>query len=225
MRAKPILSLTLLAARSACRAWHASPALGRMTLQSSLGQPLSAQIELTSRHARRPGLRLPRASRIRRCTARTVSPIRACSRAPACTVERLPNGGAVLKVTTSSSVVEPYLDLLVEVNWASGRVVRAYTFLLDPPGMPAAGSGRSRNASRAPVPRAARACADAAAARPQHRQVASGGAARRVRQQLQRPARRHAVADRRRMQTAERRRSNRCWSRSTTAIRTLSTAT
>jgi pilus assembly protein FimV len=40
----------------------------------------------------------------------------------------------VLKVTTAASVAEPYLDLLVEVNWASGRVVRAYTFLLDPPG-------------------------------------------------------------------------------------------
>jgi pilus assembly protein FimV len=54
------------------------------------------------------------------------------------TIDRLPNGGAVLKVTTPTSVSEPYLDLLVEINWASGRVVRAYTFLLDPPGMPAA---------------------------------------------------------------------------------------
>ena len=31
---------------------------------------------------------------------------------------------------------EPYLDLMVEVNWSSGRVVRDYTFLLDPPGAP-----------------------------------------------------------------------------------------
>ena len=30
---------------------------------------------------------------------------------------------------------EPYLDLMVEVNWASGRLVREYTFLLDPPGV------------------------------------------------------------------------------------------
>ena len=29
---------------------------------------------------------------------------------------------------------EPFLDLMVELNWAAGRVVREYTFLLDPPG-------------------------------------------------------------------------------------------
>jgi pilus assembly protein FimV len=49
-------------------------------------------------------------------------------------VERRPDGRAVLKVTSPTPVNEPYLDLMVEVNWASGRVVREYTFLLDPPG-------------------------------------------------------------------------------------------
>ena len=48
MRAKPILSLTLLAAALALPGTAASVGLGKMTLQSSLGQPLSAQIELTS---------------------------------------------------------------------------------------------------------------------------------------------------------------------------------
>ena len=45
MRAKPILSLTLLAAALALPGTAASVGLGKMTLQSSLGQPLSAQIE------------------------------------------------------------------------------------------------------------------------------------------------------------------------------------
>src|SRR5665213_692403 len=36
---------------------------------------------------------------------------------------------------TVDSALEPYLDLIVEVNWASGRVVRDYTLLLDPPGI------------------------------------------------------------------------------------------
>jgi pilus assembly protein FimV len=73
-------------------------------------------------------------------------------------------------------VSEPYLDLLVEVNWASGRVVRAYTFLLDPPGMPAAAAvepvtpARAGTASAAapsgatPTPRTGGGPADAASA-------------------------------------------------------------
>ncbi len=37
-------------------------------------------------------------------------------------------------MSTPQAVNEPYLDMIVELNWASGRVVRDYTFLLDPPG-------------------------------------------------------------------------------------------
>ena len=137
MRAKPILSLTLLAAALALPGTAAPVGLGKMTLQSSLGQPLSAQIELTSvtnEDLSTVTARIADSSLYRQNSLTYQSVL---SRARVA-VERRPNGEAVLKVTTSSSVVEPYLDLLVEVNWASGRVVRAYTFLLDPPGMPAA---------------------------------------------------------------------------------------
>jgi pilus assembly protein FimV len=137
MRAKPIFSLTLLAAALALPGTAASVGLGKMTLQSALGQPLSAQIELTSVVKEDLGsvtARIADASLYRQNNLAYQSVL---SRARVA-IERLPNGDAYLKVTTNSSVVEPYLDLLVEVNWASGRVVRAYTFLLDPPGMAAA---------------------------------------------------------------------------------------
>jgi pilus assembly protein FimV len=52
-------------------------------------------------------------------------------------VEKKPNGKAVLKVTSSRPVNDPFIDMLVELNWASGRLVREYTMLLDPPGMAA----------------------------------------------------------------------------------------
>src|SRR6186997_2393727 len=137
MRAKPILSLTLLAAALGLPGMAASVGLGRMTLQSSLGQPLSAQIELTSVTNEDLGSLSARVadSSLYRQNGLTYQGVLSRARVQ---VERLPNGGAVLRVTTPSGVVEPYLDLLVEVNWASGRVVRGYTFLLDPPGMPAA---------------------------------------------------------------------------------------
>jgi len=136
MRAKPILSLTLLAAALGLPGIAASVGLGRMTVQSSLGQPLSAQIELTSLTNEDLSSLTARVadSSLYRQNGLTYQGVLSRARVA---VERLPNGGAVLRLSTPVGVSEPYLDLLVEVNWASGRVVRAYTFLLDPPGTPA----------------------------------------------------------------------------------------
>ena len=39
----------------------------------------------------------------------------------------------VLKVKSQESVTEPFVTLLVDVNWGRGRLVREYTLLLDPP--------------------------------------------------------------------------------------------
>ncbi|WP_346285908.1 FimV/HubP family polar landmark protein [Zoogloea sp.] len=48
-------------------------------------------------------------------------------------------GGAVVRVTSERPVNEPFVDMLVELNWAAGRLIREYTFLLDPPDV---GGGR-----------------------------------------------------------------------------------
>ncbi|WP_246335960.1 FimV/HubP family polar landmark protein [Azomonas macrocytogenes] len=44
-----------------------------------------------------------------------------------------PNGQQVIRVTSSKAVRELYMNLLVEVLWPSGRLMREYTLLLDPP--------------------------------------------------------------------------------------------
>jgi len=176
MRAKPILSLTLLAAALGLPGMAASVGLGRMTLQSSLGQPLSAQIELTSVTNEDLGSLSARVadSSLYRQNGLTYQGVLSRARVQ---VERLPNGGAVLRVTTPSGVVEPYLDLLVEVNWASGRVVRGYTFLLDPPGMPAAPAVEPVTPARvgAAAPPAAVPSPSGAAATPSRGGSAGGG--------------------------------------------------
>ena len=137
MRPKPILSLTLLAAALAMPGIAASVGLGKLTLQSALGQPLSAQIELTGVTPEELGSVTARIADASLYRQNNLAYQGVLSRARV-TMERLPNGEPILRVTTPANVLEPYLDMLVEVNWASGRVVRAYTFLLDPPGMPAA---------------------------------------------------------------------------------------
>jgi pilus assembly protein FimV len=42
-------------------------------------------------------------------------------------------GVTVVRVTTSERVREPFLNFIVEVNWPSGRLLREYTVLVDPP--------------------------------------------------------------------------------------------
>ncbi len=48
-------------------------------------------------------------------------------------VEQSPNGEYYIKLSSREAIREPFLDFLLEVKWRSGRVLREYTLLLDPP--------------------------------------------------------------------------------------------
>ncbi|MGH8217978.1 MAG: type IV pilus assembly protein FimV, partial [Steroidobacteraceae bacterium] len=64
-------------------------------------------------------------------------------------------GGDVLQLRSSEPVTEPFLTLLVELDWDRGHFVREYTVLLDPP-LYAPNSGRvAREAVQAPTSGAA----------------------------------------------------------------------
>jgi pilus assembly protein FimV len=107
--------------------------LGKLSVTSALGQPLAAEIELfAADKAELASLSASLASDQAFRDARVdFAPILSSLRF---TVVKKPNGKAVLKVTSSRPVNDPFLDMLVELNWASGRLVREYTMLLDPPG-------------------------------------------------------------------------------------------
>ncbi|RFC40912.1 MAG: pilus assembly protein FimV [Candidatus Nitrotoga sp. CP45] len=49
-------------------------------------------------------------------------------------IETNANGEPYIKVTSVQPINEPFVNLLVELTWSSGRLLREYTFLLDPPG-------------------------------------------------------------------------------------------
>ena len=44
------------------------------------------------------------------------------------------NGESYIKLTSTQPVNEPFVSLLVELSWSSGKLLREYTFLLDPAG-------------------------------------------------------------------------------------------
>ena len=108
--------------------------LGKMSVNSALGQPLAAEIELfAADKAELESLSASLASdQAFRDANVEFSPVLSSLRF---SVEKKPNGKSVLKVTSNRPVNDPFVDMLIELNWASGRLVREYTMLLDPPGM------------------------------------------------------------------------------------------
>ena len=102
-------------------------------MSSSLGQPLSAEIELVSLQ---PGEFEVLVARVASPEAYTDARIEYSPllRQLRFAVERKADGKPVLKITSGAAINEPFLDVLVEVVWPSGRLVREYPILLDPPG-------------------------------------------------------------------------------------------
>ncbi len=109
--------------------------LGRLTVQSALGEPLRAEIDVTSMTPEEAGtlsLRVapPEAYRAAGVDYNAVLP------GAQVQLLRRADGRPFVRVTSDRAVVEPFLDVILEVNWASGRLVRDFTLLLDPPGTP-----------------------------------------------------------------------------------------
>lgn len=124
--------VALLLASLSCVAGAAG--LGRLNVLSSMGQPLVAEIELVSVTKEELGSLSARIASPDTFRAANLqyNPSLAGARL---TIERRPNGLHYLKLTSSRAVSEPFIDLLVELTWASGRLSREYTALLDPPGV------------------------------------------------------------------------------------------
>ncbi len=133
MRIKPYITSGLLAGVLALPIAALALGLGKLTVQSGLGQPLSASIELTA--AQKDELDSLRARIADPSVYRdnSVQYPGALARARV-SLEQGPNNIPYLKITSAQAVNDPYLDLIIELSWATGRVVRDYTFLLDPPG-------------------------------------------------------------------------------------------
>ncbi|MBI5753457.1 MAG: hypothetical protein HZA59_15130 [Hydrogenophilales bacterium] len=107
--------------------------LGKLKVISALGQPLRAEIDLIS---------VPK-DEIDLVTARIATPDAykqaKVERQEGLTnvrfsVAKRPNGEPYLLISSIQAFNEPFLDLLIQLDWPSGRLLREYTILLDPPG-------------------------------------------------------------------------------------------
>lgn len=106
--------------------------LGEVTLQSSLNQPLIAEIELLDAKSLAPGEVIPVLASLEEFNRAGIDRQYFLTDLKFTPVLR-PNGKSVIQVSSSKPVREPYLNFLVEVLWPNGRLLREYTLLLDPP--------------------------------------------------------------------------------------------
>ena len=114
--------------------------LGKLTVFSNLGQPLRAELEVAAAADELSGMtaRLAPQDVFRQTGIDYATVLLDLNFA----VAKRPDGRSVVKVTSSKPINEPFLDFLVELNWPAGRLVREYTFLLDPPELANKMSGR-----------------------------------------------------------------------------------
>lgn len=112
----------------------AALSLGRIVVQSALGEPLRAEIEVPNINAEetaslKVSVALPEAYR---SSGLDYNPTLAGLLAA---LQKRADGHAFIRLSSDRPINDPFVDLILEVNWASGRLVRDYTLLLDPPSL------------------------------------------------------------------------------------------
>ena len=160
--------------------------LGRLSVQSALGETLKADIDVTSLTPdEAANLRVkvapPDAYRIAGVDYNPVLP------STSVTLQRRADGTPFLRITSDRPVQEPFVDVILELSWSSGRLLREYTLLFDPPStakVPApttpaaiAAAPAPARASRAEPAQAPATAAADAASRAEARRAAAASAA------------------------------------------------
>lgn len=111
--------------------------LGRITVQSALGEPLRAEIDVPEINAEefaslKAFVASPEAFRAAKLE---YNPAMAGLQV---TPQRRADGRTTIRLSGNRAINEPFVDLIFEASWASGRIVREYTMLFDPPASRAA---------------------------------------------------------------------------------------
>ncbi|MEO8023332.1 FimV/HubP family polar landmark protein [Polaromonas sp.] len=143
--------------------------LGRVTVQSALGEPLRAEIDIVEISA-------DEASSLQASVA-SADAFRAAGLEYTAAVtnvrislQKRSDGRSYLRLSSDRPVSEPFVDLILEARWASGRIVRDYTMLFDPPNLrataPAMAAPTAPSVSRPPPPPVAALSAPPAASAP-----------------------------------------------------------
>lgn len=105
--------------------------LGRVQVLSALGEPIRAEVEVTELSAdEASSLQVSLATPEQfRAAGLEYNPVLTTARMQ---LQKRADGRTYLALSGDRSVQEPFVDLIVEVSWSAGRIVRDYTLLFDP---------------------------------------------------------------------------------------------
>ncbi|MBX9914259.1 MAG: peptigoglycan-binding protein LysM [Pseudomonadaceae bacterium] len=126
------LVLAIAAASALTSGMAQALGLGEVSLKSSLDQPLVAEIELLEVRDLATGELIPNLASPEDFTRAGIDRQFLLNDLKFTPVIKA-NGKSFIRVTSNKPIREPYLNFLVEVLWPSGRLLREYTLLLDPP--------------------------------------------------------------------------------------------
>ncbi len=107
-------------------------ALGRISVQSTLGEPLRAEIEIAEINAAEAASLQTKVASPEAFKAAGIEFTPVLS-GIAISLQKRADGRSYLRLAGNRTVSEPFVDLIVEANWSAGRVSRDYTMLFDPP--------------------------------------------------------------------------------------------
>ncbi len=146
-----LLGLASFVALSGISCAAGAAGLGKIVVYSALGQPLRAEIVVSATREEFTDMKAQLASQeaFKQAGldyATSLLSIRF-------NLEKRPDGQAIIKLSSDRPINDPFVDMLLELNWASGRLVREYTFLLDPPEVAAKAGTGSGAAGTRPVAR------------------------------------------------------------------------
>ena len=105
-------------------------ALGRLALKSGLGEPLRAEVDLVRLRADEEdslAARLADPAAYREAGARLAAPLRELQ----FSLRRREDGRPYLLISGAQPLNEEAVDLIIEVEWAKGRVIRDYSLRLE----------------------------------------------------------------------------------------------
>ena len=108
--------------------------LGKLNVQSALGETMRAEIDVTSLTSEEAATLKVRVAPPESYRATGVDYNAVLSSAQVQVVRQ--GSRTVLRVSSDRAVQEPFVDVILELSWSTGRLVREYTLLFDPPSLP-----------------------------------------------------------------------------------------
>lgn len=108
--------------------------LGRISVQSALGDPLRAEIEILDINADEASSLVTKVATPDAFKAAGLDYNVAMTNLQA-TLQRRADGRAYIKLSSDRVIQDPFVDLILEARWNTGRIVRDYTMLFDPPSL------------------------------------------------------------------------------------------